>query len=123
MAPGTEKSVPGGPVYHMLQESLLADVTSNALPQGRCQSFHERGEDRGPKTALQGRPDTREGAPVRGRRGSRIGTAPIDSLMHTAARARGRSRLFPSPGEVGSGVTEQSRGAPFVRMRGRAPFE
>ena len=27
-------------------------------------------------------PDTREGAPVRGRRGSRIGDASIDSLMH-----------------------------------------
>jgi hypothetical protein len=38
--------------------------------------------DRGPKKALLGRPGTREGAPVREERGSRIGNAPIDSLVH-----------------------------------------
>jgi hypothetical protein len=42
--------------------------------------------DRWPKRALPGRPGTREGAPVRRERGSRIGNAPIDSLMRPQVR-------------------------------------
>ena len=100
-----------GPMTTGSTDGSLGDAANGV----HCASWFRQNSqraDRGPKRALPGRPGTREGAPVRGERGSRIGNAPIDSLMRRAQG--GAPRRARQPGMRDHDRSGSQAGTPHV---------